>query len=164
MSNYYTNSVVTSNGTYNVGMTKADAERNNSYKCFCGIDFKDLDKDQNNVLSLQEILEGQVKATKRDLFRKGAFGGAIAVGGVALAATGIGSIALGSFGFAAEGAIAEAAAFGAVGASASGLGGVIAYIDCKPVYAKYKKAVEELEQYKNDKEAQKTDAKYKKLL
>ena len=47
------NSVSTSNGTYYVGMTKAQAEKQKIYSCFIGVDFKDLDTD--NIGSKRNI-------------------------------------------------------------------------------------------------------------
>lgn len=45
-------------------MTKKQAEQTGSYKNFMGMDFKDIDKDGNGVLSQDEILEARVKPLK----------------------------------------------------------------------------------------------------
>lgn len=60
------NSVSTSNGTYYLGMTKAQAEKQEIYSCFMGIDFKDLDTDKNGTLDQKEILQGMKKQAGRD--------------------------------------------------------------------------------------------------
>ena len=65
------NSVSTSNGTYYVGMTKAQAEKQKIYSCFIGVDFKDLDTDKNGTLDQKEILQGIKKQAGRDKWQSG---------------------------------------------------------------------------------------------
>lgn len=78
--NGYHTSIKSSNGSYHVGMTKAQAQKAQSYQAKMGIDFKDLDKDGDGVLSQKEILKGRVKAAERDIICSAGFG-AIAIGG-----------------------------------------------------------------------------------
>ncbi len=81
----WSSAVKTSNGTYTVGMTRKQAEQTNSYKNFMGMDFKDIDKDGNGVLSQEEILEARVKAAKRDVAIDAGIGGLVAAQGAAVA-------------------------------------------------------------------------------
>ena len=74
------NSVTTSNGSYFVGMTKKEAEQKKIYSCFAGIDFKDLDKNNDGILSQKEILEGVKKQSGREKWYNraiGVLGGAV---------------------------------------------------------------------------------------
>ena len=84
----WSSNVTTSNGTYSVGMTKKQAEEADSYKALWGLDFTDIDKNGDDVLSQLEILEARVEVAKRDGYVervKTAFGittgGILAVGG-----------------------------------------------------------------------------------
>lgn len=86
----WSSNVTTSNGTYSVGMTKKQAEEADSYKALWGLDFADIDKNGDDVLSQLEILEARVEVAKRDGYVervKTAFGittgGVLAVGGSA---------------------------------------------------------------------------------
>jgi len=63
--NGFHSAVTTSNGNYTVGMTREQAEKKKLYKCFTGLDFKDLDKNKDGVLSQKEILEGRVESVVR---------------------------------------------------------------------------------------------------
>lgn len=47
----YNSQVNTFNGTYSVGQTRNQALQDDSYKSIWGIDYKDLDQDNNGVLS-----------------------------------------------------------------------------------------------------------------
>lgn len=62
----WSSNVTTSNGTYSVGMTKKQAEEADSYKALWGLDFADIDKNGDDVLSQLEILEARVEVAKRD--------------------------------------------------------------------------------------------------
>lgn len=78
------NSVTTSNGSYFVGMTKKEAEQKKIYSCFAGIDFKDLDKNNDGILSQKEILEGVKKQSGREKWSNrlwGIFGAGVATAG-----------------------------------------------------------------------------------
>ena len=56
-------------GDYYVGMTKAQAEKNGTYKKTIGLDFKDIDgcdgSKPDNVLSYNEIKEARFKESRR---------------------------------------------------------------------------------------------------
>ena len=84
----FSQDVTSKNGTYYVGMTKNQAQKSKIYQAKIGIDFKDLDKDGNGKLSQEEILQGRVKAAKRDAFGAGFVGlGAYTTAAVGLIAT-----------------------------------------------------------------------------
>lgn len=79
-------SYTTPNGDFYVGMTRKEAETKGIYKKTIGIDFYDIDKDHNGVLSKKEISEACDKYRARNLV-----GGCFEVaGGCAL--TGVGAL------------------------------------------------------------------------
>lgn len=103
--NGFHTTVTTSNGTYKVGMTRKQAEASGSYKKFTGLDFKDLDTDNDGVLSQKEILEGRYNSAVRKQNQKRNAGLAIGfastlaipfTGGLsAAAATGVAALGFG---------------------------------------------------------------------
>ena len=139
----YNTSLESKNGTYTVGMTRAQAEKNDSYKAMFGIDYKDLDKDQNGILSQEEILQGRVEAAKRD--RNEHYAAAALVGTAG-----------------AIGAIAETAFTGGLGLGAgiatAGTGFGIGLLNINAGKEGYEAAQQELENYYNDPAAQQADA------
>lgn len=71
------------NRVFYAGMTKAEAEKKEIYSCFMGLDFKDLDTNQDGVLQEGEIRDKKISRKKVNNAYK--IGGAIAVAaGVAL--------------------------------------------------------------------------------
>lgn len=69
--NGYHTTVTTKNGTYHVGMTRAQAQKNNNYNKIFGRDFSDIDFDNNGILSQEEILTERVdKEMQNDLYSK----------------------------------------------------------------------------------------------
>lgn len=64
--NGYHSTVTTKNGTYYVGMTSAQAKKNNNYNKMFGRDFSDMDKDKNGILSQEEILQERVLSAIRN--------------------------------------------------------------------------------------------------
>lgn len=127
----YHTTVSTSNGNYYVGMTRSKAEQNDSYSAKIGIDFKDLDTNNDEVLSQKEILEGRVSAAKRD-------GAAYIASGLTTTIAG-GIVSIGTFG------LGLPMIMGGNGFAAYGVDMI-------------KSATEELERYNNDREAQRDDA------
>lgn len=145
----YNTSLESKNGTYTVGMTRAQAEKNDSYKAMFGIDYKDLDKDQNGILSQEEILQGRVEAAKRD--RNELYATAAVVGTAGTVAGIIETVA--SFGF---GAIAGGVTMGA--------GLSVGALNVKIGMDGVRDAEQELENYYNDPMAQLTDARRKRNI
>ena len=54
---------------YYIGMTKEDAERKNLYKKSIGIDFFDIDKNNDGLLDKFEILDARKKESRRNEIR-----------------------------------------------------------------------------------------------
>ena len=86
--------ITTISGKYYAGMTKAEAQRKDSYKKFVGMDFRDIDKNNDGVLSDAEICDARDKEVKRARTRKAvedvSFG--VMAGAGVIAATGVGTL------------------------------------------------------------------------
>lgn len=142
----YSTSVESKNGTYTVGMTCAQAQKNDSYKAKVGIDFRDLDKDENGVLSQEEILQGRVESAWRNRNQLYAIGLGIATGSIALGV--VESVATAGLG-------------SAFGLSIAATGTAVGSLDIATGREEYKKAEQELQNYYNDPAAQLVDSKRK---
>ena len=126
----FSQTVTSKNGTYHVGMTRAEAQKAKSYQAKMGIDFKDLDKDGNGELDQKEILEGRVKAAKRDGYALQALGGVEMSAGYLMLPTGAATFGSGTV----------------VGATFMGLGGVMMN-EGQNMIADAKKELKEYEAY-----------------
>ncbi len=142
----YNTNVESKNGTYTVGMTRKQAEKNGSYKAKIGIDFNDLDKDKNGILSQKEILEGRVKSAKRGRNMCYAAGGMSAVAGCLGGITE--TVCTGGLGFVPG--LAMMGAGTTIGANTIAIG-----------KEEYETAKQELQRYNEDPIAQIKDQKYK---
>ena len=58
---------VTPNGDYYAGMTENEAKEKGLYKKNVGLDFRDIDKDNDKTLSVFEIEEACIKISNRNL-------------------------------------------------------------------------------------------------
>ena len=142
----YNTSLKSKNGTYTVGMTRAQAQKDGSYKAMFGIDYNDLDKDKNGILSQEEILQGRVESAKRDRNMHYAVAAMVGTAGV--------------IGCAAETVSTFGLGLGAGIATAGGCS-VVAAATARKGLDVMKEAEQELQNYYNDSSAQKLDAKRK---
>ena len=136
--NGYHTTVTSKNGTYSVGMTKSQAKANDSYSAWVGIDYKDLDKDGNGVLSQREILEGRVKIADR----------------VAAGYTTAGNIAT------AMGVVVSVGSYGSLAPVAACTSGYAAGVMYGNAINEEKSARDELNRFKGDRAAQQRDQRY----
>ncbi|MCM1009417.1 MAG: hypothetical protein NC390_00880 [Fusobacterium sp.] len=85
--------ITTISGKYYAGMKKPEAERHDCYSKKIGIDFKDIDKNKDGILSPAEICDARDQEVKRINTARAAFGtGATMAGaGLTVCATGIGA-------------------------------------------------------------------------